>query len=248
MTRRATVLAYHGVGTPPPGEDRHNLFVSRQEFERQMDFLARRRKVVPLAAVVEGSAGPGSVAITFDDGYRHLLEAALPVLERHGFPATVFVPTQYVGRRNEWDEPSGCDLAIMDAAEVREADARGLRVESHGHAHLDCRTTELATVTADLATSQDRLEELVGRRPRLLAWPFRDGSVEARQEAQRLGFDAAFSIDLPHDGTFSHERVQVVPQDGPALFALKTSGHYMRLRHSAVLDRAYRLVKRVVRR
>lgn len=248
MTGRTTVLAYHGVGEPPPGQDRHNLFVSRERFARQMDFLARHRKVVPLREVVERTAPAGSVAVTFDDGYRHLLKTALPVLERYGIEATVFVPTQYVGGRNEWDHPSACDLAVMDAGELREAERRGLRVESHGHAHIDCRTADLDTVAADLATSQDRLEQLLGRRPRLLAWPFRDGSPEARREAERLGFDAAFSIDLPHAGRFSHERVQVAPQDGPAVFALKTSGRYMRLRHAPVLDRGHHLAKRLARR
>jgi peptidoglycan/xylan/chitin deacetylase (PgdA/CDA1 family) len=247
VSRRGTVLAYHGVGEPPAGEDRHNLFVTPQRFAEQMAFLARRRRVVPLTDLLAGGAGPRAVAITFDDAYRHVLETALPVLERHGFPSTVFVPTRFVGGRNEWDEPSACDLDVMSADELLEAERRGMRVESHGHAHIDCRTAPIDDVRADLAASQDRLEELVGRRPRLLAWPFRDGSPQARAEAERLGFDVAFSIDLPHAGPFSHERVQVTPRDSLRLFALKTSGRYPALRHSPALDRGYRLVRRVVR-
>lgn len=244
MIRRTTVLAYHGVGVTGPGSDPHNLFVHPERFRAQMRHLARRRRVVPLDDIVTGAAPAGSVALTFDDGYRHLLQAALPVLEELDLPSTVFVPTAYLGRRNGWDAPSDNDLAIMDGDELREAERRGMRVESHGHAHLDCRTTCAQDVGDDLSRSVDHLQAELGRRPTLLAWPYRDGSPEARAEAQRLGFRAAFSIDLPHAGRFSWGRVQITPRDGASIFALKTSGRYLALRHSPVMDRTYQLTKR----
>jgi peptidoglycan/xylan/chitin deacetylase (PgdA/CDA1 family) len=47
-----------------------------------------------------------SVAITFDDGYVDNLENALPVLERHAIPATLFVSTGYIGNSTGywWDQ------------------------------------------------------------------------------------------------------------------------------------------------
>ncbi len=42
-------------------------------------------------------------ALTFDDGYRSNMELALPVMERHGAPATIFVPTDMLNRSiNAW--------------------------------------------------------------------------------------------------------------------------------------------------
>lgn len=245
MTTRATVLAYHGVAVAPPGEDRHGLFVSPTRFAEQLAFLASRRRVVPLSDIVDTAAGrdPRAVALTFDDGYRHLLDTALPLLERYGFPATLFVPTGHIGERNRWDEESLADLDIVDEDELREADRRGLRIESHGHAHIDCSTAGVEAVRDDLETSRQRLHALLGRAPRFLAWPFRNGSLAAQQVAAELGFDVAFSIDLPHAGQYSYERVQVTPRDNAAVFALKTSGRYMRLRHNAILDRSYRMTR-----
>lgn len=250
MTGRATVLAYHGVGAPPPGEDPHNLFVSPRRFAEQLAFLARHRRVVPLGDVVAGTAATDRpvVALTFDDAYRHLLTAALPLLERHGFPATVFVPTAWTGERNGWDAPSLADLDIMDDDDLREADSRGLTVESHGHRHLDCVGAQVGAVESDLRASHDYLRALLGRSPRYLAWPFRDGSPAARAVAERLGFQAAFSIDLPHAGRFSYARVQVTPLDTKLLFAAKTSGRYLQVRHSPLAVAGYRVVKRLVRR
>lgn len=244
------MIAYHGVGDPPPGADVNNLFVSPERFDAQMAYLSEKRRVVPLNELVAGhvSGTRPAVAITFDDGYRHLLQTALPTLERYGFEATVFVPTRWIGEKNVWDPPSECDLAIMNAAELKDADRRGLRVESHGHAHIDMRTADQIEIEQDLTESLRVLKDLTGRTPRFLAWPFRDGSSIAQRLAETAGFHAAFSIDQPHAGAFSFERVQVTPGDGRALFALKTSGRYMKLRHNPILDTTYRLAKRTLRR
>ncbi len=67
-------------------------------FNEQVAYLARRYEPVSLADLVrcfELGADPprNSVVLTFDDGFRDNFEHALPVLERHRFPATVFVVT-----------------------------------------------------------------------------------------------------------------------------------------------------------
>ncbi|PSC05428.1 polysaccharide deacetylase [Alsobacter soli] len=68
--------------------------------------------------VERGGEGAPVLAITFDDGYRDNLEYALPVLRRHGAPATVFVTPGFAERQvGLW----WCDLegAIGRADRVR---------------------------------------------------------------------------------------------------------------------------------
>jgi len=247
---RATVLAYHAVGDCPPADDPHGLWVPTIVFRAQMAFLARHRRVVPLGAMVDGRIPPGppAVAITFDDGYRSVLTNAAPILSSHRFPSTVFVPTAHVGDRNRWDPPSGTPLEIMGADELRAADAAGVAVESHGHQHVDLSDADVDTARADLEPSIDAIEALVGRRPRFVAFPFRTGSPEAQEAAATLGFDAAFTIDLPHAGRFAFGRVGIAPSDSPAIFRLKTSGRYLSLRHDRRVDAVYRSVRRLGRR
>ena len=246
-----TVLAYHAVGDVDPALDRNNLYTSVAAFRAQLDYLRRRRRVVPLSDVVAGrvpSGGRPAVALTFDDAYTSVRDIALPLLKQHGFPATVFAPTMWLGRPNGWDEPSDIPLDVLDASGLRELADNGIDVQSHGHAHLDMRTASVEEVRADLVTSRDVLADVLGTVPVQLAWPFRTGSAGAQAVAADVGFAAAFSIDLPHDGPFAWGRVQVTPGDGMRIFALKTSGHYLALRHSALLSRGYALVKPVVRR
>ena len=83
------ILYYHRVS-----DERDPLAVSPDAFRRQMDALAASgQRVVDLYEIDELALAPGeaAIAITFDDGYRDVLEHGLPVLREHGFPSTVFV-------------------------------------------------------------------------------------------------------------------------------------------------------------
>jgi peptidoglycan/xylan/chitin deacetylase (PgdA/CDA1 family) len=102
--RGATILLYHSVAEGPsrrwidPG-----VRIDPRLFRRQMDFLARRRTVIALSALIDAieagrDVAAGTVVLTFDDGYRDTLTQAAPILARRGFPATLFLPTGYVSR------------------------------------------------------------------------------------------------------------------------------------------------------
>jgi peptidoglycan/xylan/chitin deacetylase (PgdA/CDA1 family) len=100
----AAILMYHSV----PGEDVRPWIDPRNtthpdEFARQMQFLATQRSVVPLAEVVAAlesgrSLAPGTVALTFDDGYRDQALVAAPILAALGLPATFFLATGAIDR------------------------------------------------------------------------------------------------------------------------------------------------------
>lgn len=84
------------------------ICVSPPAFDEQMEVLARARAAVGLAAFAHDDAythDGARLAVTFDDGYVDNLFAALPVLERHEIPATIFVVGNAVGRTREfwWD-------------------------------------------------------------------------------------------------------------------------------------------------
>jgi peptidoglycan/xylan/chitin deacetylase (PgdA/CDA1 family) len=104
---RPVVLMYHRVARV--GHDPWDLAVAPDRFADQIERLARQRRIVELdwlAAELAAGRSPRNVAaITFDDGYLDVLENAVPVLERHGAPATFYLPTRLLGRPGEfwWD-------------------------------------------------------------------------------------------------------------------------------------------------
>ena len=103
-TSGAVIFIYHSV--PSAEETRYidpRNRMAPHTFVRQMEFLARHRRVIGLPQLLEHLARgedppPQSVVITFDDGYRDNLEYVGPLLASFGFPATLYLPTQLVSR------------------------------------------------------------------------------------------------------------------------------------------------------
>jgi peptidoglycan/xylan/chitin deacetylase (PgdA/CDA1 family) len=250
MSVRSVVLTYHAVGPTPRGSLRHG-FVPRHVFERQMEFVARRRQVVDLAHILTPAplAGPPRVAITFDDAYRSVIATAVPVLERLGLPATVFAPTAWLGDRNRWDQHSELELELelMGDQELIELRERGFEIGSHGHRHIDLSRSSKQAVREDLGASVDRLTALLGRRPRFLAYPYGRSSHVARLAARDLGFDEAFALEW-EDRPFARSRTPVFPSDVGWRFAFKSSGHYAPVRRARVVEATYARFFRPLRR
>lgn len=116
------VLAYHSVAPAQTAYCKRDIRVDPPEFARQMAYLARHYRVLPLdealARLTSGRSLPAkAVVITFDDGYRDNYDHAFPVLQRWGLPATFFVVSAAVcGRSPFW--VGQLQLALMSAVDL----------------------------------------------------------------------------------------------------------------------------------
>ena len=98
------MLLYHRVARA--GEDPLALRVSPQHFAEQLEVLGTRRSPSPLEEIVAGEAPRSAVAITIDDGYADVVDAALPALEarRRAAPRSSSAPaTSRSGKAFWWD-------------------------------------------------------------------------------------------------------------------------------------------------
>ncbi len=145
MTRR-TILMYHRVADDP--SDAYGLCVDPVRFEAQLGVLAELADVVALGDLVATSRASGpigptrrarkhgrpQIALTFDDGYADNLEHALPALEAHDAPATIYVSTGALGRpRGFWWDRLALLLAGRAEVELELVLAGSpLRVSLHG--------------------------------------------------------------------------------------------------------------------
>jgi peptidoglycan/xylan/chitin deacetylase (PgdA/CDA1 family) len=103
---RLLILIYHRVRPEPSVMSRAALH--RDMFDWQMQLVARHCAPISmldgLGRMREGTLPPRSVAITFDDGYADNADVALPVLLRHGVPATFFVATGFLNGGRMWND------------------------------------------------------------------------------------------------------------------------------------------------
>lgn len=89
---RFAILCYHRIGR---GGVPIYSGLPAGIFEKQIRYLRKHYRVLPLAEMLREMAepwvNPPAVAITFDDGYADLYKVAFPILQRYEIPATVYL-------------------------------------------------------------------------------------------------------------------------------------------------------------
>jgi peptidoglycan/xylan/chitin deacetylase (PgdA/CDA1 family) len=96
------ILVYHGVVRDEVAEQPWvpSYFATQSLFDRQLSYLKRNAHVLNLRDAIQclqqDRLPERAVCVTFDDGYANNLHSALPILEKHSIPATIFLSTAYV--------------------------------------------------------------------------------------------------------------------------------------------------------
>lgn len=223
--RTLSVLMYHKVNDTPENP----VTIPPIRFAEQMAYLDDTGyRVVSLDDVLdhyrEGrSLPPRAVLITFDDGYRDNLENALPILERHGFPAVMFAPLGFVGEPLPLPHelhllPQGIRNPTLGWEGLHELERRGVRVESHGISHRPLADLEVDEAAREIAISKLHLEERLGRSVRAFAYVkgselhFKPVHVSLlRQAGYELGFTSVSGGNWRTTDRFLLRRYNVEP-------------------------------------
>jgi peptidoglycan/xylan/chitin deacetylase (PgdA/CDA1 family) len=135
------VLCYHAVSPHWPSI----LATTPDRLREQLEFLVGNGySGATFSDVVSGEIPSKAVAITFDDGYKSVLDHGSPVLSEFGFPGTVFVPTSLVGLSapmswsgiEMWEGgPHEDELRPMNWDELRNLKDVGWEIASHTRSH-----------------------------------------------------------------------------------------------------------------
>ena len=235
------VLCYHAVSERWPAA----LSVRPDAFDTQLEILRDRGyRGVTFYDAVTTTSTEKRVAITFDDGFRSVLELAFPSLQLCGWPATLFVPTEHVGRPGPmaWD---GIDrwvgtehereLHSVRWDEIKELAEAGWEIGSHTLTHPRLTTVgDDAQLAAELRGSRERLEAELGRDCRTLAYPYGDVDDRVARATKEAGYAAAAALPKGvHDPEhFLWPRVGIWNADGGVRFRIKISSAIRRLRQA----------------
>ncbi len=230
---RVPVLMYHRVGA------RHNDWEARYgitpgNFAAHMQALAAKGYhavgIDALTAWLEG--GPalpeGALLITFDDGFRGVREHALPVLERLGWPFTVFLVSDLIGEQDVWtrsSNPSGVTYPLLNADEIRDMQQRGVNFHSHTRSHPSLPSLDDEQLAEQLAGSRRALAPLLGHDVPYIAYPFGHSDERVEAATRAAGYRAAFSTQPGFNrrdvNRFRIRRLDVFGTDTPAMLLRK---------------------------
>lgn len=191
------VLMYHSVGSGVSAdEDPYQLTVTPERLDAQLRTLRRQGLRGMSMRDLLGPAGRGGVGLTFDDGYVDFLDAAVPILRRHGATATVYALAGRLGGDNSWDVDAP-RKPLMTADQLRAVAAAGMEVGSHGLMHRHLPELTAAELTEELVGSRARLAEVIDAPVDALAYPYGDLGAREVEAARAAGYDNAVAVAVP---------------------------------------------------
>jgi peptidoglycan/xylan/chitin deacetylase (PgdA/CDA1 family) len=214
--RKAVILMYHGFterNTNDGVYDSDKLHVTVDEFTEHIQFLKDQYTIIPLGLFVkhciDGLPVPDkAVIITIDDGYRSTYTCAFPILQQHGVPATVFLPTDFIDRKHYlWT--NRVEYALLKTS----APSLTVRIKNHEE-ELPCRdlpskqaaVRKIKSVLKQLPSSE--IEQVVG----------------ALEEATRCSLLRTASVP-PMFEPLTWEQIEKMNASGLVTFGSHTTSH-----------------------
>lgn len=196
---RLRVITYHRFGYA----DRDAWCVPPEDFEAQMAWLAAQRLAVSLDDALafargERALADGSILVTMDDGFSSVLSVAAPILKRHGIPAVAYVTTSVLGNA---EAGRGAGEAFLTWDELREAEASGMTIGSHGHTHRSMARLSEAEARDEARRSKDLLEARLGKAVDSFAYAYGMRKDESPATAALLSECGYRSVFISQHGT-----------------------------------------------
>ncbi len=246
------ILMYHAVAHTPARATRA-LSVAPGAFAEQMALLGERGftpvSCARLADAWRGGSSlpPRPVVVTFDDGYEGVHRHALPVLDRHGFAATLFAATGWLRGPHQ---AAGALGLMLDWGQVRELVKAGVEIGGHSHTHPQLDQLSDARLWFEVAHCRDLLTAELGRPPVSFAYPYGYSSRRVRRVVRSAGFGVSLAVGnalaARGQGPYALRRVTVRRSTGIEEFERLVSGRALcrDFARDRALTKGYALVRR----
>jgi peptidoglycan/xylan/chitin deacetylase (PgdA/CDA1 family) len=181
----AVVVMYHRFG-----DDRFpSTNIRLEQFEAHIkELTSGAYKVLPIPeiadAVRQGKPLPDrTVGISIDDAYLSIYTEAWPRLKKAGLPFTLFVATGPIDQKVR---------GFMTWDQIKEMAAAGVTIGGHTVSHLHMPDADAAHNKDELDRSNRRLEEMLGKRPVVFAYPYGESSLQIQKLMKDAGYIVAF--------------------------------------------------------
>jgi peptidoglycan/xylan/chitin deacetylase (PgdA/CDA1 family) len=202
------ILMYHYVRYVDAGADPlgFNLSVTPDQLDAQLGWLrASGYEAVRMDAVAACVRGIGpcparGVALTFDDGYMDAYTAALPILQRHGYTATFYIVSGFVGQPG-----------YMGWEEIRALRDAGMEIGAHSVTHPDLTSLGLEDLRLQVGESGAAIAAALGQPVESFCYPAGRFSPTVAAVVAEAGFSSATttSPDGPQGDPFTLPRLRI---------------------------------------
>lgn len=193
-----SILMYHQVGRFAAPKNHRAVYCDIRRFKTQMSYLKYSgHQVISMDDAYKGlflgkPLPSRPVVLTFDDGYQNFMEYAWPVLQKHGYPAMVYLISERIGDTASWFE-EGKNDKLMDTDTIRQLRRQGVDFGSHTRSH--CRLSQLSAQKQrqEIFDSKTELEDLLEEKITAFCYPFGDYTPLTRDLVQEAGYNHALT-------------------------------------------------------
>jgi peptidoglycan/xylan/chitin deacetylase (PgdA/CDA1 family) len=236
------ILCYHAVSSTWPAR----LAISETLLHEQVGLLARRGYAGLTLAEAErrrqaGTLPPRSVVVTFDDGYVSTA-LAKPVLDRFGYPGTVFAVTSFPssGRLlswpgvEEWTAGAYADeMSPLDWEGLARLAEAGWEVGSHTVTHPKLPELPDERLAEELEASRETIRARLGACDSV-AYPYGLADDRVAAAAARAGYLSGVTLTSAHraDRPLLRARIGLNRKDTGLRLRTKLSPAFARFRRS----------------
>jgi peptidoglycan/xylan/chitin deacetylase (PgdA/CDA1 family) len=197
--RGLPIFTYHSIAAPVAGVKDPFLYVTPSRFSEQLETLKRHGFSSGSFNDIPGDAANVSkkVVITFDDGYRNVLENGLGILVKHDFRAIQYIVADLIGTRNEWDVKHGdVPEPLMDVSEIKEWLAAGQEIGSHSSTHRNLSKLSQSEAREQIFGSKKKLEDTFGIPIRHFCYPHGKWNPMVRDLVGEAGYTTACTTEF----------------------------------------------------
>ncbi|HDX8394679.1 TPA: polysaccharide deacetylase family protein [Aeromonas dhakensis] len=178
--------------------------------------------------------GKRYLMITADDGYQDNLTRMLPLLEKYGYKAVVYVVTGEGYNRWDVEQTSNPDTRVdlMNGEQLKALVASG-HVEIGGHTLTHPRLSKLAPEQQahEIQENKRQLETLLGHPLLSFAYPYGDMDESAKAQAMAAGYRFAVATNsgprAMHQDPFRIRRIAIFPRTDVFGLWRKIRGNYV---------------------
>ncbi|MGN5010570.1 polysaccharide deacetylase family protein [Aeromonas veronii] len=178
--------------------------------------------------------GKKYLMITADDGYQDNLTRMLPLLEKYGYKAVVYVVTGEGYNRWDVEHPTNPDtkVSLMSGEQIKALAASG-HVEIGGHTLTHPRLSQLTAEQQahEIQENKRQLEALLGHPLLSFAYPYGDMNESAKEQAIAAGYRFAVATNsgpkAMHQNPFQIRRIAIFPRTDVFGLWRKIRGNYV---------------------
>lgn len=187
------VLSYYRLSKNKPSK----IAITQDDFKAQMKYLKENGyHVITLDQLLgfldyQEQIPEKSVAITFDDGWISVYDIAFPILKKYGFPATIFIYTDFIG--------GGKAISWKQIKELSEA-GFDIQCKTKTHRNLTVLKTKesfkeyFKSLEMEISYPKKLIKKKLNKECKCLAYPYGITNNLVIAMLKKHGYRAAFTV------------------------------------------------------